>query len=109
MSRNDRLQELCRGYLSLLRGVASRCGLDDWLDNTIKSNANNECAATEEEVELLSRAIGDDRLERGDVPKLMGKSYRNCLRTGVFDKAKKVKNKGIYSKVSVELLKTESE
>lgn len=105
--RNNKLQELCRGYLLKLRPLAAKFGLGGFVDNTIKANLRNECAGTEEEVELLSRACDDERVSRTDVPKILGKSYRQAYEDDAFEKVKRLKHVGIYSKVSALLLKKE--
>lgn len=102
--RNNKLQELCRGYLLKLRPLAAKFGLGSFVDNTIKANLRNECAGTEEEVELLSRACDDERIQRTDVPKILGKSYRQSFEDDDFDKVKKLKHVGIYSKIGALLL-----
>lgn len=109
--RNSALQTLCRQYLSMLRGVAKKHGLADFVDETIKANADNKCAATATEVELLSRAVDDERLTRLDVPRVLSKSYRKAYDDGDLDnpKLKKLRRVGIYSKVSALLLKAENE
>lgn len=95
----------------MLRGVAKKHGLADFVDETIKANADNKCAATETEVELLSRAVDDERLTRLDVQRVLGKSYRKAYDAGDLDnpKLKKLRRVGIYSKVSALLLKAENE
>jgi pseudouridine-5'-phosphate glycosidase len=105
MTYNDRLQELCRDYLARLRGVASRYGLGSFVDDTIALNKQKKCEATEDEVELLSRAVDDERLSRREIPQVVGKSYRQCVETGVFEKIKTLKRVGIYSRVSAILSK----
>lgn len=78
-------------------------GIDvDWL---IEQNRRKECEATRNEVELLSRAVDDERLSRGEVSEILGKSYRKCVKDGDFDCIKKLKRVGIYSKISVLLRK----
>ena len=101
MLQNEKLQELCREYLSRLRPLASKFGLDGWIDDVIQANMRKECVGTQEEVELLSRAIDDERVSRIDIPKMLGKSYRQCEEGGLFNKIKRLKRVGIYSKVSV--------
>lgn len=107
MSRNEALQQVCRGYLLRLRPLAVKFGLGGFIDETIKKNMRNECAGTDEEVELLSRACDDERLNRTDIPRLLGKSYRQSYEEGDFDKVKKLRRVGIYSKLSALLLKSE--
>lgn len=99
-TRNEKLQTLCRDYLGRLRPMASKFGLDGFVDSTIKANIRKECVATEQEVEMLSRACDDERVSRVDVAKILDKSYRYCNENGIFDKIKKLSHTGIYSKVS---------
>ena len=101
--RNETLQSLCRDYLSRLRYMAKKHGID--VDAIIRANRKGECSGTEHEVELLSRAVDDERIERTDVPKILGKSYRQCNDDGDFEKIKKLHRVGIYSKVSALLYK----
>ena len=103
--RNNKLQELCRGYLYRLKYMAKKHGLGEWLDNIIKANSKNECEATEKEVHMLSRLCDDERVQRKDVPTILEKSYRQCFEDDDFDKIKKLRHVGIYSKVSALLYK----
>lgn len=105
MTRNERLQAVCRDYLSMIRSIAVRFGLGGLVDGLISSNLRGECAATEDEVAMLSRAVDDERLSRRDVPKVLGQSYRQCVESGLFERMKTLKRVGIYSKLSVLLSK----
>lgn len=105
MDMDDTLQAICRGYLSRLRDVAKRHGLGVWVDDMIGKNASGECKGTMEEVEMLSRIVDDERLERKDIPKLFGTSYRKCESMGYFGKIKRLRRVGIYSKISALLFK----
>lgn len=105
MTRNEKLQSLCRHYLNNLRDVAKELGLLPWLDKTIDDNINNKCSGTEEQVEMLARMCDDERLKRTDVPKELGKSYRQSFEDGDFEKIKTLKHVGIYSKISTLLFK----
>lgn len=98
--RNDTLQALCRGYLDRLRYTAKKHGLGTWIGDIIKANRRGECSATEKEVTALSRLCDDERIERTDVPVMLGKTYRQCTDDDDFDRIKKFKRLGIYSKVS---------
>lgn len=60
-------------------------------------------------MELLSRACDDERVSRADIPKILGKSYRQSYEDGDFEKIKKLKHQGIYSKLSVLLYKSKYE
>ena len=69
-------------------------------NETLRANKRNECEATNNEVEMLARCVDDERISRTDIPKLLGESYRQSESNGVFNKIKKLKRVGIYSKVS---------
>lgn len=103
--RDERLQALCRDYLRRLRRTACKYGLEGFIDDIITSNSRNECEGTRNEVEMLARMVNDDRIERSDIPKTLGKSYRRCLEDKDFDRIKKLGRVGIYSKISVLLRK----
>lgn len=105
--KNDVLQSMCRRYLSALRPLAAKHGLSKFLDYTIEMNSQKKCAATESEVELLSRAVDDERVSRSEIPEILGCSYRKCEDRGLFDRIRRLKRVGIYSKISVLLLKEE--
>lgn len=101
--RNETLQALCRYYLGKLRYMAKKHGID--VDSIIRANKRKECEATNKEVEMLSRCVDDERVSRTDVPKILGKSYRQSNEDGDFERIKKLKYQGIYSKVSALLYK----
>ena len=105
--RNETLQALCRDYLGKLRYMGKKHGID--VDSIIRANKRKECEATRKEVEMLSRCVDDERISRTDIPKLLGESYRQSESKGVFDKIKKLKRVGIYSKVGAILLGKELE
>ena len=100
-NRKARLQELCREYLSRLRYMGKKHGID--VDATIKLNKRGDCSATNKEVEMLARCVNDERVSRTDIPKILGKSYRQANEDGDFERIKKLKHVGIYSKVSASL------
>lgn len=102
----DVLQSLCREYLLRLRYMAEKHGLLPWVDETIKANRRHECEATKKEVEMLSRLCNDERVSRTDIPKILGKSYRQSNEDNDFEHIKKLKHQGIYSKVSALLFKS---
>jgi len=102
--RNEALQALCRDYLGKLRYMAKKHGID--VDSIIRANKRKECEATNKEVEMLSRCVDDERVSRTDIPKILGKSYRQSNEDGDFERIKKLKYQGIYSKVSALLLKS---
>lgn len=103
--RNQALQSLCRYYLGKLRYMARKHHLEGFIDETIRMNRQNQCAATEHEVNMLARMVDDERIERSEIPEALGKSYRKCVEDGDFDRIKKLKRVGIYSKISVLLHK----
>jgi hypothetical protein len=107
MSRDERLQALCRGYLRKLRHTARKYGLGGFIDDIVKANRRNECEGTRKEVEMLARMVDEERIERSDIPDTLGKSYRKCVEDGDFDRIKKLKRVGIYSKLSVLLYKNQ--
>ena len=96
--RNETLQALCRDYLGRLRYMGKKHGID--VDGLIRLNRQKKCEATQHEVELLGRAVDDERISRTDVQKILDKSYRQANEDGDFDRIKKLKHQGIYSKVS---------
>ena len=101
---ND-LQAIARHYLMRLRYMARKHGLLPWLDDVIKANKDERCAATENEVRMLSRLCDDSNVKRADVPKILGKSYRACVDDMDFERIRQTKsNRGIYDKVSALLL-----
>lgn len=87
--------------------MGKKHGID--VDTIIEMNKRGECSATDKEVELLSRACDDERVSRSDIPKILGKSYRQANEDGDFEKIKKLKRQGIYSKVSTLLYKSKNE
>lgn len=98
---NNILQIKCREYLKKLTYHAKRVGLNDTLKDLIKQNEEGTCVATKQQVEMLSAMCDDDCIERKDIPKVLGKSYRACEDNNLFDKLKKHKRRGIYSKIDV--------
>lgn len=103
MARDENLQAVCRDYLGKLRYMARKHGID--VDGLIRLNRQKKCEATQREVELLSRAVDDERISRTDIPRFLNKSYRQAYEDGDFDRIKKLKHQGIYSKVSALLYK----
>lgn len=102
---NEELQLITRHYLSLLKDLANKFGLKDWIENLIEENKRGECSATEEECRMLTRLCDDERVTRKDIPKIIGKSYRNCVENQVFERLETLKRVGIYDKISVLLFK----
>ena len=86
--------------------MAEKHGLLPWVNETIKANRRHECEATKKEVEMLSRLCNDERVSRTDIPKILGKSYRQSNEDNDFEHIKKLKHQGIYSKVSALLFKS---
>ena len=103
MTRNAKLRQICRSYLKKLRKVAYKRGLSDWIKQTIELTKDEKCKPTESEVMLLSRAVDDERLTRVEVPHILDKGYQDCFNDDDFDKIKKLKRVGIYSKVDTML------
>ena len=101
---NETLQSLCRDYLGRLRYMAKKHGID--VDSIIRANHKGECSGTEHEVQMLSRMVNDERVSRTDIPKILGKSYRQVNEDEDFEHIKKLKHQGIYSKVSALLFKS---
>lgn len=107
MTRNDKLRQICRKYLQRLRHMADKHGLTSWLNQAIKDTKREDCEPTEHECAMLSRLVDDERLTRVEVSPILGKSYQDCFDNDDFDKIKKLKRVGIYSKVNT-LLYAES-
>ena len=96
--RNETLQALCRDYLGKLRYMGKKHGID--VDSIICANRKGECSGTEHECQMLARMCDDERVSRTDIPKILGKSYRQSNEDEDFERIKKLKHQGIYSKVS---------
>ena len=99
MTRNTKLRQICLGYLQRLKGIAETHGLSEWLNKAIKDTNQEECKPTESECEMLARMVDDERVTRTDVPTILGESYRTCFVEEHFEKIKKLRHVGIYSKV----------
>lgn len=97
---NDTLQSLCREYLTRLRYIAKKHGLGDWISDIIRANRRNECEGTQHEVQMLARMVDDERINREDIPKMLGKSYRQCVEDDDFKSIMKLRKLGTYSKIS---------
>ena len=54
---------------------------------------------------MLERMVDEERVERKDIPSIVGKSYRQCVDENVFDKIDTLKRQGIYSRLSALLFK----
>ena len=102
--RNETLQALCRDYLGRLRYMGKKHGID--VDSIIRANKRKECSGTEYECQMLARMCDDERVSRTDIPKILGKSYRQSNEDEDFEHIKKLKHQGIYSKVSALLFKS---
>ena len=105
MKEEDKLQRVARYYLYKVRRIAERYGLGDKIKDFIQANKEGKCHATKEEIAILARLCNDERIKRNDVPKLIGKSYRQCNDKGVFDKIKTLKPLGRLSKIDALLFK----
>ena len=105
MDYDSALQSLCRGYLVRLRPLVERFGLGRFVDDMVEMNSRSECSGTEEEVRILSRMCDDERVNRTDVPNILGKSYRQTVEDGDFERVERLPRVGIYSKVSALLLR----
>lgn len=103
--RSRKLRVMCRDYLMKLRHIAEKHGLYLWWRDTVDATMKDECEPSEKEVSMLSRLVDDERISRKDIPKVLGKSYRQCNEDGDFDKIKKLPHVGIYSKVNTLLHK----
>ena len=106
-AQNIALQTMCRYYLTKLKGIASKYGIDWFVDDLIEKNKRKECQGTEQEVALLARAVDDERIKRIDVPKILDKSYRKCVEDEDFEQIETLPKLGIYSKISAILHKVE--
>ena len=105
MTKQAKLQALCREYLSRLEYMADKHGLGGWVRETLRANKRGECEATKKEVSMLSRLVDEERIERKDSPTLLSKSYRQCESDVTFNKIEKLPRVGIYSRVSALLNK----
>lgn len=83
--------------------MADKHGLTSWLNQAIKDTKRKDCSPTEKECAMLSRLVDDERLTRVEVPPILGKGYQDCFNDDDFDKIKKLKRVGIYSKVNTML------
>ena len=83
--------------------MAHKHGLTTWLNQAIKDTKRKDCVPTEHECEILSRLVDDERLSRVEIPPILGKCYQDCFNDDDFDKIKKLKRVGIYSKVNTML------
>jgi len=99
MTRNSKLRQIAQAYLQRLKGIAETHGLSEWLNKAIKDTKRKDCEPTEHECEMLARMVDDERITRNDVPPILGKSYRACFDEEHFEKIKKLRQVGIYSKV----------
>ena len=103
MSKNKKdnaIQQLARIYLCRLKSLASKYGLSKWLDNIVEANNKEQCTATIEDVDMLSRMVNEERINRTDVPKVLGISYRKCVDKEVFEKdVRNLGHQGTYSNV----------
>jgi hypothetical protein len=107
MNRKIATQSLCVEYLNRLKNVANKYGLSTFINEIIEANAKGECEGTEEECQMLSRMVDNERITRKEIPSILGKSYRKAVEDNDFDNPmlKKLRHVGIYSKVSALLFK----
>lgn len=103
--QQSEMQRIARKYLESIIPLAKKYGLFGWLMDIIEENKRGECSATIEETQALARLCDDERVTRQDVPKLLDRSYRNCVENGVFETLHTLKRVGIYDKISVLLFK----
>ena len=103
--QQSELQRITRHYLSMLVPLAEKHGLFSWLKDIIDANNRGECSATKDEAQVLARLCDDERVTRQDIPKLLDRSYRNCVENEVFEQLPTLKRVGIYDKISVLLFK----
>lgn len=106
-TRHKTLQGMCREYLGRARDLARKHGLAGIVDELIRSNQRGTCTATEDDVEAIARLVDEERVTRTDIPKMMGKSYRECFDHDDFDHIRKLPRVGIYSNVSARLYASE--
>lgn len=109
MTKFEKLQLLCRQYLKEIKNVAKKYGLGTFVSELAIANKNGDCKADVNDVELLARIAKDERINRLDVPKLLGMSYRQCFDQGIFEKIERFEDRGTYSRISTELYKCELE
>lgn len=83
--------------------MAEKHGLTSWLNQAINDTKRKDCEPTEKECAMLSRLVDDERLTRVEVPPILCKGYQDCFNDDDFDKIKKLKRVGIYSKVDTML------
>ena len=84
--------------------MADKHGLGFWVRDIIRENKRGGCEATKNEVRMLARMVDDERVSRKDVPKVVGKTYRQCVDENVFGGIETLKRHGIYSKLSALLM-----
>lgn len=105
MKRNESLQAICRKYLKRLQYMADKHGLGMWVRDMIRENRRGKCEATKNEVQMLARMVDDERVSRKDIPRIVGKSYRQCVEENIFERLDTLKHQGIYSRLSAMLFK----
>lgn len=106
MTEHDTLQLLARKYLFRLKKQAKKVGLEEDVDKLIKDNKNGLCIAEKDQVDLLSRAVEDDRIKYDDITHFVHYPFRKIYKENMIAKfIRKFKNRGQYSKVDAEILK----
>lgn len=103
--RKQKVQELTRYYLGKLQREANRYGLGDWLKAIRKANERGECESTEYTLNQLAKLCDDERMYQKDVTRLFGLSYAKAFDCGLFEKIRKIKCNGTFSKVDAVLRK----
>lgn len=83
--------------------MAKKHGLGSWVAKLIRDNRRGCCVATRKEVDMLARCVEEERVSRSDIPAILGKSYRQCLRDKDFKKIRKQSHVGVYNKTDVVL------
>lgn len=102
---NEIRQSLFRSMLERTRGMAKAAGLGEWVERTLSENKSGRCAATDEQVDMLSRMLDEERIDRRDVPRELGLSYRFCVENGVFERLRKLLHLGTYSRTDTAVMK----
>ena len=107
LNKQPMLQKMCRKYLKRLLPAAKEVGLEEFVVTTIDKNKSGTCVATRQQVDMLASMCEDNRVKREEIPNIVGKSYRFCLTGNLFKRIRKLKDKGLYSKIDTLLLSEE--
>ena len=103
------LQENFRSYIKVLKNKFDNETVSECINKLLRDNVNGDCAATEEQVDMIAKLVDEDRMKREEIPRMFGKSYKQCVDDNIFSKIKTLPKVGIYSKVSALLLKDKLE